>query len=110
MTNDHSAAGRERPPDYWEWHCGRCGDEYPRERESRICESCERHIQYKKLTEGVPCERCDGHGWIYGTICDIQRAMNGRDERCPECLGRGTVSWNPDPDEVLPELRGLIHA
>jgi len=89
----------------WETHCGRCGDEYPRERESRICESCEKSIQMEKLTEGVRCDRCDGHGRIYGSICDIQRAMNGRDTRCPECHGDGRVAWEPETNEVHPDLR-----
>jgi len=33
--------------------CMRCGDPMDRE-ESALCESCEKHIQWKKLMDGVP--------------------------------------------------------
>lgn len=99
------------PPDGTEREstCMRCGDPMDRE-ESALCESCEKHIQWKKLMDGVSCDYCDGHGWVYGTICDIQRAMNGRDERCPECLGSGRVAWRPDPEDVHPDLRAEVTA
>lgn len=101
MSGDESNGG----VDHWETHCGRCGDEYPRERESRICEDCEKDIQRKKLLDGVRCDRCEGHGYVYGTYCDVQRAMSGRDEVCPECHGSGRVAWSPDLDDVHPDLR-----
>ena len=94
--------------DHWETHCGRCGDAYPPTRDSRICESCEIQLQWAKLVDGVRCARCDGHGRVYGTYCDLERAMNGRAERCPECHGSGRVGWRPDPDEVHPSLRGEV--
>jgi len=94
--------------DHFDIHCSRCGDEYPAERKNALCESCVKHIQRSKLMDGVRCDRCDGSGWIYGTICDIQRAMNGRDTRCPECHGTGSVAWEPDPDDVHPDLRAEV--
>lgn len=90
---------------HWDTHCSRCGDEYPREREERLCESCVKEIQRKKLLDGIRCPNCDGEGYVYGTICDLQRAMNGRDQRCPECHGTGTVAWKPDLEDVHPDLR-----
>ena len=92
----------------WETHCGRCGDEYPRERESRICERCEKQIQRKRLMDGVQCDRCNGHGRIYGTWCDLERAMNGRDKLCPVCDGSGRTAWTPDPKDVHPDLRAMV--
>lgn len=96
--------------DRWDIHCSRCGNEYPLERKSSLCESCEKAIQLSKLMDGIRCERCDGGGWIYGTICDVQRAMNGRDTRCPECHGTGRVAWDPDPEDVHPDLRAEVMA
>jgi hypothetical protein len=95
---------------HWDTHCSRCGDEYPADRDSALCESCVKSIQRSKLMDGVPCDRCDGHGWVYDPICDIKRAMNGRDERCPECHGRGRVAWVPDPEDVHPDLRAEVRA
>jgi len=94
--------------DRWDIHCSRCGDEYPLERENSLCESCVKEIQFSKLMEGIRCERCDGGGWVYGSICDVQRAMNGRDTRCPECHGTGRVAWDPDPENVHPDLRDEV--
>lgn len=95
---------------HWERHCSRCGESYPRSRESRICEACEKQIQMSKLLDGVRCEHCDGHGNVYGTYCDVQRAMNGRDTRCPECHGSGRVEWTPDIEDVHPDLRFEVKA
>jgi len=89
----------------WETHCSRCGESYPRERESRICESCEKTLQMDKLLNGIRCGHCDGHGRVYGSWDDIERAMNGRDTVCPECGGTGRQEWGPDPDDVHPDLR-----
>lgn len=100
----------DRPDDYYEYHCGRCGEEYPRDRDDRLCESCVKSIQMKQLMDGVRCDYCDGHGYVYGTICDLQRAMNGRDELCPECHGSGRVAWRPDPEDVHPDLRMEVRA
>jgi len=95
--------------DHWDVHCSRCGDEYTADREKSICESCEKQIQWSRLHEGVRCERCDGAGRVYGTICDLERAMNGKDTRCPECHGTGTVAWQPDDlDNVHPDLRAEV--
>lgn len=94
--------------DHWDTHCSRCGDEYPDGRETRICESCEKKIQRRKIVDGVRCERCDGNGYIYGTYCDLERAMNGRDEPCPECRGTGRAAWKPEPEEVHPDLRAEV--
>jgi DNA-directed RNA polymerase subunit RPC12/RpoP len=96
--------------DRWDLHCSRCGDEYPLKRDHSLCESCEKEIQLSKLMDGIRCERCDGGGWVYGTICDVQRAMNGRDIRCPECHGIGRVAWRPDPEDVHPDLRAEVMA
>lgn len=99
-NSDSSENGEEvgRATDYWDVHCSRCGDEYPLDRENALCESCVKDIQTSKLRDGVPCERCDGHGWIYDTWCDLQRAMHGRNTLCPECHGSGRVAWKPDLD------------
>lgn len=93
-----------------EVRCLRCGDDIGPNRDRRLCESCEKTIQLRKLADGVPCDRCDGHGWIYSTYCDIQRAMNGRDRRCPECHGSGQRPWNPDLEDVHPDLRAEVAA
>ena len=93
--------------DHFDIHCSRCGDEYPAERKNALCEYCVKNIQWSKLMNGVRCDRCDEYGWIYGTTCDIQRAMNGRDTRCPECHGTSSVAWEPDPDDVLYQLKAL---
>lgn len=95
---------------HFDVHCSRCGTEYPRERENTICENCEKRIQLSKLMDGVRCTRCEGHGWIHGSICDIQRAMNGRDTRCPECHGSGRVAWDPDREDTHPDLRTEVMA
>lgn len=100
----------DNPSDYYEWHCSRCGDEYPRDRDDSICEDCQKEIQFEALLEGVRCKRCDGHGRVYGTICDVQRAMNGRDTMCPECHGTGRVAWDPDLENVHPDLRAEARA
>lgn len=99
----------EHSEDHWEIHCPRCGDEAPRNRDSRLCESCVKNIQTKKILDGVRCERCNGHGYIYDTWCDIQRATNGRDTICPNCGGSGTVTWEPDEEDVHPDLRMQAH-
>lgn len=96
--------------DHFDTHCSRCGGEYPNKRENALCESCVKYIQMSKLMDGVPCDRCNGSGWIYGTICDIRRAMNRHDTCCPECHGSGHVAWEPDPDDVHPDLRTEVKA
>jgi DNA-directed RNA polymerase subunit RPC12/RpoP len=98
--NDESDNGEHR--------CLRCSDEYPADREKNICETCEKEIQRSKIIDGVRCEHCDGHGWVYSSWGDIQRAMNGRDKRCPECHGSGRVAWDPDPENVHPDLRAEV--
>lgn len=95
-----------RGSEFWEKHCSRCSDELAGDRDSQICEPCEKEIQRKMILDGVPCKRCDGHGRVYSSIGDIQRAMNGRDRMCPNCGGSGKVSWDPDPEDVHPDLRG----
>lgn len=98
-----------RPPDYYEWHCSRCGDEYPRDREDNVCEECVKDMQWKKIHEGVPCDHCDGHGRVYSDpMCDLQRA-NGRTEICGYCGGNGRTAWEPDDlDDVHPDLRAEV--
>jgi DnaJ-class molecular chaperone len=112
MSDNTTKDGAEdgRATTHWDLHCSRCGDEYPADRENALCESCVKSIQMSKLMDGVLCERCDGEGWIYGTWCDLERAMNGRDTRCPECHGTGRVEWEPDPDDVHPDLRAEVKA
>lgn len=39
----------------------------------------------------VDCERCHGHGEIEDPICDLRRAMNGREHPCPKCQATGSV-------------------
>ena len=90
--------------------CMRCGDTVDHGRDSRLCDACEKYIQRSLLREGTPCDRCDGHGMVYSSIGDIQRAMNGRDRVCSECGGSGRVAWNPDLDDVHPDLRAEVKA
>lgn len=88
--------------------CIRCGDDVEHDRGSRLCDSCEKEVQTSKLLDGVQCERCNGHGRISGTYCDVQRAMKGRDQVCPVCDGSGRVPWRPDPEDVHPDLRAEV--
>lgn len=90
--------------------CMRCGDAVDHDRDSRLCDACEKHIQRTLLQKGTPCDRCDGHGMVYSSIGDIQRAMNGRDRVCSECGGSGRVAWSPDLDDVHPDLRAEVKA
>lgn len=90
------------------YRCMRCGDEYDEGWRDRLCDPCVKHIQRSKLFDGVPCERCDGHGRVYSSIGDIQRAMNGRDKACSLCYGTGKAAWNPDREEVHPDLRAEV--
>ena len=86
--------------------CMMCGDSMRHSRDdSRICGTCEIEIQTTRLLEGVRCDRCGGHGYVYGSICDVQRAMNGRDTPCSDCNGSGRVPWEPDLEDVHPDLR-----
>jgi DnaJ-class molecular chaperone len=99
------------PAGYYDTHCSRCGDEYDSPgRDHRLCEDCEKQIQRSKLIDGVRCRTCNGHGYVFDTYCDIQRATNGRDKRCPDCLGSGRVTWTPDVDDVHPDLRTEVTA
>ena len=82
--------------EHWAVHCSRCSDELADGRDATLCKSCSREIEMKRRERGDRCERCDGHGYIYGTYCDLQRAMDGRDKRCPVCHGSGRVAYEPD--------------
>lgn len=90
--------------------CHRCGDPLDEAWDDQLCDDCLKHIQHERLRTGVICDYCDGHGSIYGTICDIQRAMNGRDTVCPECRGSGRVGWEPELGDVHPDLRVEVSA
>lgn len=46
----------------------------------------------------ILCPRCHGHGWVEDPLCDLQRAMNGRDTPCPECHTSGRVPRVVDDD------------
>ncbi len=39
----------------------------------------------------VDCDRCHGYGQIEDPICDLRRAMNGREHPCPRCDATGSV-------------------
>ena len=93
-----------------EQSCMRCGAAIEHDRDSRLCDDCQKHIQHKLLRKGAVCEYCDGYGMVYSSIGDIQRAMNGRDRACPECAGSGRVEWDPDLDDVHPDLRVEVKA
>jgi len=86
-------------PDYWDDYCSRCGDELADDRHDDLCQSCDDHLEHRRRERGVRCDRCDGHGRIYGTYCDIQRATNGRDTVCPECGGSGRTAFTEVADE-----------
>lgn len=96
-----SSSDIERGPDFWEDHCSRCSDELAEGRDATLCKECSREIEMKRRERGDRCERCDGHGYIYGTFCDLQRAMNGRDTFCPVCHGSGRVPYEPEDDGRL---------
>jgi len=44
-----------------------------------------------KQISWIDCPRCHGHGWIEDPLCDLRRAMNGREHPCPECHTSGSV-------------------
>jgi hypothetical protein len=90
--------------------CMRCGDPLGDSWSDTICDTCKKHIQRKALREGVRCPVCDGYGEVHSTYCDVQRAMNGRDQQCPECNGTGKQKWEPDPEDVHPDLRYQVVA
>lgn len=39
----------------------------------------------------IDCPKCHGHGWVEDPICDLRRAMNGREHPCPRCHTSGTA-------------------
>lgn len=39
----------------------------------------------------IQCSRCYGHGYVEDPICDLRRAMNGREHPCPNCHTTGKV-------------------
>lgn len=41
--------------------------------------------------EWIDCPRCHGYGWVEDGLCDLRRAMNGREHPCPECHTSGVV-------------------
>lgn len=45
-----------------------------------------------KPVSWIDCPRCHGYGEIEDPICDLRRAMNGREHTCPNCNGSGTVA------------------
>ncbi|WP_254831572.1 hypothetical protein [Haloglomus salinum] len=49
-----------------------------------------RDLEYEAV-RWVDCPRCYGHGWVEDSLCDLQAAMHGRNEPCPECHTEGTV-------------------
>jgi hypothetical protein len=40
----------------------------------------------------IQCPRCYGHGYVEDPICDLRRAMNGREHPCPDCNTSGRVA------------------
>jgi DnaJ-class molecular chaperone len=88
----------------------RCGDPCEDSWDDCLCDACKKHIQRRLIHNGEVCERCDGHGRVYGTWCDIQRAMNGRDTVCPSCGGAGREEWTPKLNDVHPDLRAEVKA
>lgn len=64
----------------------RMGEDNPWENPSRsegVENTTIKHISW------IDCQRCDGHGEIMDPICDLRRAMNGREHTCPNCRGSG---------------------
>jgi hypothetical protein len=108
--SDTSSNDTDRGPDFWDNHCSRCSDELAEGRDATLCKECSREIEMKRRERGDRCERCDGHGYIYGTICDLERAMNGRDTRCPVCHGSGRVPYEPEDDGRLVPDGGQVEA
>jgi hypothetical protein len=44
-----------------------------------------------KALNWIQCPRCYGHGYVEDPICDLRRAMNGREHPCPNCDTTGRV-------------------
>jgi len=44
-----------------------------------------------KPVSWIDCPRCHGYGEIEDPICDLRRAMNGREHPCPNCDATGSV-------------------
>lgn len=44
-----------------------------------------------KQIHWIDCARCDGHGMIEDPLCDLRRAMNGREHPCPVCDFTGKI-------------------
>jgi len=62
-----------------------------------------------KTVSWIDCPRCHGHGEIEDPICDLRRAMNGREHPCPNCDASGSVprivetdggNIDPEPSSV----------
>lgn len=64
------------------------GETDPRENPDNIVGV--RDLDYQEV-RWVDCHRCCGHGWVEDPLCDLQAAMHGRSEACPECHTEGTV-------------------
>jgi DnaJ-class molecular chaperone len=47
-------------------------------------------LRHARIT-WVPCSYCEGHGDVPDPLCDVRRAMNGREHPCPECDATGNV-------------------
>jgi DNA-directed RNA polymerase subunit RPC12/RpoP len=109
-SHAQSAQTTEQGAEYWDVHCSRCSDPIPPTREDHVCDSCRKAIQLMLLEEGVRCKNCGGHGFVYDSICDVQRSMNGRDTRCPDCHGSGRIEWQPEIEDVHPDLKTEVKA
>ncbi|MDS0284713.1 hypothetical protein [Haloarcula onubensis] len=44
-----------------------------------------------KQIHWIDCPRCDGHKMIEDPLCDLRRAMNGREHPCPRCDFTGKI-------------------
>lgn len=39
----------------------------------------------------IDCPNCHGHGQVKDPLCDLRRAMHGREHPCPDCNASGAV-------------------
>lgn len=80
---------------YGETHCHRCGEEKDPDRESGLCEDCDRLLERRARRQGVQCPNCRGRREVVNCIDDLCHArgecMHGGNDTCRLCNGSGRV-------------------